>query len=215
MLATFFDIVMHLDQHLLAFFNDYGLWVYVLLAGIIFSETGLLVFAFLPGDSLLFAAGSLARNIDQGVDIHILFVVLCLASIFGNKINYFIGRYFGNKILSWKYFAHFNRKHIPQARLFYGKHGGKTIIFARFLPVIRTFVPFVAGMSGMNRIAFSFYNLTSALIWIGSLLGLGYWFGSLDIVKEHFSLIVYAIIAISLLPIGVTYLSKRSSASKL
>ena len=209
MLATLFDIVMHVDQHLLLFLQQYGFWVYVLLAAIIFSETGLVVFAFLPGDSLLFAAGGLAASAGDALDIRLLFVILCLSSIFGNKINYLIGKYFGEILLSRKGLTFVSRRQFERAHLFYEKHGGKTIIFARFIPVIRTFAPFVAGVSGMNMRSFAFYNVISAVIWIGSLLFAGYWFGSLPIVQEHFSMIIYGIIAVSLCPMMFAVLSRK------
>jgi len=209
MIGTFFDIVMHLDLHLLSFFQAHGFWIYVMLAAIIFSETGLVVFAFLPGDSLLFAAGSLAGSIGDGFDIRVLFIILCLASILGNKVNYLIGRYTGEALLNAKRFVLISRTQFKRSSLFYERHGGKTIIFARFIPVIRTFAPFVAGMSGMNMRTFAFYNLVSAFIWIGSLLFVGYWFGSLPIVKEHFTLIIYAIIAVSVIPILVSTMLRK------
>lgn len=209
MIATLLDIVMHIDQHLLLFFQDYGFWVYVLLAAIVFSETGLIVFAFLPGDSLLFAAGSLAAGVGADFDIGLLFLLLVLSSIFGNKINYLIGRFCGRLLLNNKRFAIVSHTQLERAQSFYDEHGGKTIILARFIPFIRTFVPFVAGMSRMNMKIFAFYNIVSAVIWIGSLLFAGYWFGSLPVVKEHFSMIVYAIILLSLCPVFITALSRK------
>ena len=209
MLSTFFDIVMHLDQHLLTFLQAYGFWVYVLLAAIIFSETGLVVFVFLPGDSLLFVAGGLAGSMDGELDIRVLFVVLCLASILGNKVNYLIGKYVGAWLLSVRRVTLVSRAQFNRARLFYEKHGGKTIIFARFIPVIRTLAPFVAGMGGMNMRSFAFYNVVSGILWIGSLLLAGYCFGSLPIVKDNFSVIIYVIIGVSLLPVGIATLSRK------
>lgn len=209
MMSAFFDIVMHLDQHMLAFLQAYGFWMYILLAAIIFSETGLVVFVFLPGDSLLFVAGSIAGSIDNGFDIRVLFVVLCLAAILGNKVNYLIGRYVGEWLLGLKRVKLISRVQFNRARLFYEKHGGKTIIFARFMPVIRTLAPFVAGMSGMNMRAFAFYNLISGVLWVGSLLAAGYWFGSLPFVKDHFSMIIYAIIGVSLLPVLISAMSRK------
>ena len=209
MLSTLFDIVMHLDQHLLAFLQAYGVWVYVLLAAIIFSETGLVIFAFLPGDSLLFAAGSIAGGVGDGLDIRLLFFVFVLASILGNKTNYLIGRYLGEHLLNARRWVIISKTQFERARLFYERHGGKTIIFARFIPIVRTFAPFVAGFSCMNMRTFAFYNIISAFIWIGSLLAIGYWFGSLPIIKEHFTLIVYAIIILSLIPILLTAFSRK------
>lgn len=209
MLATLLDIVMHLDQHLLIFFQQYGVWVYALLALIIFSETGLVVFAFLPGDSLLFAAGGLSAQMSHELDVRLLFLLLAVASILGNKINYLIGRYCGEILLKPRRFMLFNRDQVDKANAFYNRHGGKTIIFARFIPVIRTFVPFVAGMSRMNMRLFAFYNVISAFIWIGSLLSAGYWFGSLQIVQDNFAFILYGIIVVSLCPVVAAALLRK------
>lgn len=194
-LQSIFSYMLHIDQHLFAFVAAYGSWSYLVLFLVIFCETGLIVTPFLPGDSLLFTAGSIAANAGSSFNISILFVSLFIASVLGNKVNYLIGRYLG---------AHASRlihkKHLRATHEFYTRHGGKTIIFARFIPIIRTFAPFVAGLSKMSLRRFSFYNLVSALLWIGSLLAAGYYFGSIPIVKANFSLVIYSIIAVSLLP---------------
>lgn len=204
---SFWHILLHIDSYLLSFVSTYGSFTYAALFLIIFCETGLVIFPFLPGDSLLFAAGSIAAHGESTLSIQLLFLLLTLASIFGNKVNYLIGRSLGPKVFKTKSAWFFNTAHLEQAHQFYKQHGGKTIIFARFIPIIRTFIPFVAGVAYMNLKQFSFYNIVSALIWIGSLLGAGYWFGNLPLVKENFSLVVYGIIAISILPaiIGVIY----------
>lgn len=198
--------ILHIDTYLIAFVTNYGVWTYAVLFLIIFCETGLVVTPFLPGDSLLFAAGSIAANASDALNIQLLFLLLLLASILGNKVNYLIGRAIGPKVFSkqtnsksWHHWL-LNRKHLEEAHQFYEKHGGKTIIFARFIPIIRTFAPFVAGVGYMSLKQFSFYNIVSAIIWIGSLLGAGYFFGSLPIIRDNFTLVVYGIIAISLLP---------------
>ncbi|HEX4045991.1 MAG TPA: DedA family protein, partial [Gammaproteobacteria bacterium] len=198
-----------IDDTLITFVATYGVLTYVLLFTIIFCETGLIVTPFLPGDSLLFAAGSIAAYETNILSIQLLFLLLVLASILGNKVNYLIGRYIGPKVFYAEHSWLLNKKHLQEAHRFYEKHGGKTIIFARFIPIIRTFVPFVAGAGEMSLKQFSFYNVVSALIWIGSLLAAGYFFGSLPFVKEHFSMIVYAIVVISLLPPVITLAYQR------
>lgn len=209
MFTILFDIVMHLDQHLLVFIQQYGFWVYFLLALIVFSETGLVIFAFLPGDSLLFAAGTLVGTMDDAIDIRLLFLLLCVASILGNKVNYLLGRYCSNTLIKWDRFSLISERQIDRASAFYGRHGGKTIVLARFIPIIRSFVPFVAGMSKMNMRVFTFYNVVSAFIWIGSLLFAGYWFGTLPFIKDNFTLIIYSIIVVSLIPVMIAALSRK------
>lgn len=192
--------ILHIDTYLIAFVSTYGVWTYAALFAIIFCETGLVVVPFLPGDSLLFAAGSIAANSHHALSIQFLFLSLIIASILGNKMNYLIGRAIGPRVFSAKHSWLLNKKHLLEAHQFYEKHGGKTIILARFIPIIRTFAPFVAGVGYMDMRQFSFYNIFSAMLWIGSLLGAGYYFGTLPFVRDHFSIVVYLIIAISLLP---------------
>lgn len=192
--------IIHIDDFLITFVSTYGVWTYIVLFAIIFCETGLVVTPILPGDSLLFAAGSIAANTNHALSIQLLFILLTLASIIGNKINYLIGRFIGPKIFSAEQHWLFNKQHLIQAHQFYEKHGGKTIIFARFIPIIRTFAPFVAGVGYMSLGRFTMYNLVSAVLWIGSLLSAGYFFGSLPFIKQNFSLFVYGLVALSLLP---------------
>jgi membrane-associated protein len=191
--------VLHIDQHLILFVSTYGAWTYALLFLIIFCETGLVVTPFLPGDSLLFAAGTIAASSGGSLNIHLLFLLLVIASIIGNGVNYFIGRLVGPKVLfsnkSWL----FNKKYLGKAHAFYERFGGKTIIIARFIPILRTFAPFVAGVGYMSYARFYLYNIAGAILWIGSLLYSSYWFGNLPIVKENFTSLVFAIIGISLL----------------
>lgn len=208
-METLLNYILHIDVYLINFINLYGMWTYILLFAIIFCETGLVVTPFLPGDSLLFAAGSIAAQSQSVLSIQLLFLLLMLASIFGNKVNYLIGRYIGPKVFHKDNSLFFNKKYLQEAHQFYEKHGGKTIIFARFIPIIRTFAPFVAGASSMSIRQFTFYNLLSAIIWIGSLLAAGYFLGSLPFVREHFSMVVYGIIAISLLPIAIGFLQRK------
>lgn len=223
-LQHLFQYILHIDQYLIAFVSHYGTWAYAALFAIIFCETGLVVTPFLPGDSLLFAAGSIAAHESQVLDIKLLFLLLVMASLLGNKVNYFIGKMIGPHVFlktndnthSWlaffkRYF--FNQKHLERAHQFYNRHGGKTIIIARFIPVIRTFVPFVAGVSNMDISRFSFYNLVSGLIWIGSLLGAGFYFGNLPIVKDNFSIVIYGVVIVSLAPPVLIYLYRKTFVS--
>jgi membrane-associated protein len=192
--------VLHLDEHLVTFISLYGAWIYVLLFAIIFSETAFIVVAFLPGDSLLFAAGALAAKTPNALNVHFIFFLLIVASILGNNVNYMIGRFVGPKVFrspnSWL----LNKKHLENTHHFYEKYGGKAIILARFMPIVRSFAPFVAGIGYMNHKKFFFYNAVGGLIWIGSLLYTSYLFGNFEIVKNHFSAIIIAIIIISALP---------------
>lgn len=199
--------LLHIDTHLIAFVATYGPLTYLALFLIVFCETGLIVMPFLPGDSLLFAAGSIAATTDDALNIQLLFVLLFIASILGNKLNYLIGKKIGPRIFSAKESWLLNKKHLIEAHQFYEKHGGKTIIIARFIPIIRTFAPFVAGVGYMGWRQFSLYNIFSALLWVGSLLSAGYFFGNLPFVKNNFTMVIYGIVAVSFLPpvIGLIY----------
>lgn len=204
--------ILHIDTYLIAFVTNYGALTYALLFLIIFCETGLVVTPFLPGDSLLFAAGSIAANTANSLNIQLLFILLTLASILGNKTNYMIGRMIGPRVFTAKSSWLLNKKHLEEAHRFYEKHGGKTIIIARYIPIIRTFAPFVAGVGYMGLRQFAIYNIASAILWIGSLLGAGYYFGSLPFVRDNFALVIYGIIAISLLPPIIAFIYKKSLA---
>lgn len=213
LLNTIFDYIIHIDVHLNTIVSTYGFWTYLLLFAVIFCETGLIVTPFLPGDSLLFAAGSIAAQPGNPLNISILLLLLFLASVLGNQINFLVGRLLGPRIFSTDKSWLLNKKHLQETHAFYEKHGGKTIIFARFLPIIRTFAPFVAGIGTMRIFHFSLYNLISALIWIASLLSLGYFLGSIPLVKENFSIVIYGIIFISVLPPLLTLLSRKRTYS--
>ncbi len=208
-LNSIFDYIIHIDVYLNTFVSTYGIWTYLLLFAVIFCETGLIVTPFLPGDSLLFAAGSIAAQPGNPLNISILLSLLFLASVLGNQINFLVGRLLGPRVFSTDKSWLLNKKHLQETHAFYEKHGGKTIIFARFLPIIRTFAPFVAGIGTMHVFHFSLYNLISALIWIASLLSLGYFLGSIPLVKENFSVVIYGIIFISILPPILTLLSRK------
>ena len=199
-LYYFFDILVHLDHYLVSFVALYGNWTYLIVMAVIFCETGLIVTPFLPGDSLLFMLGSIAAQPTEPLNAVPLLVLLVLAAFFGNQVNYTAGRIIGPRLFAREHLRFINKQNLLKAHAFYEKHGGKTIIFARFMPIIRTFVPFVAGLSTMEWHQFIFYNGISAILWVASLLGFGYFFGSLPIIKDHFSWVVYGIIIISLLP---------------
>lgn len=199
-LSYYIDYVLHLDVFLSGLVSTYGVQVYFILFLIIFCETGLIITPFLPGDSLLFAAGSLTAQSISTFTIMPLFLILITASIIGNQLNFWIGKRIGPRIFSAQKSRLFNQNHLIKTHLFYQRHGGKAIIFARFLPIIRTFVPFVAGIGQMETFSFLFYNIISAFLWIGSLLSLGYFLGSIPVIKEHFTLVIYGIIFFTLLP---------------
>ncbi|MDP3561653.1 MAG: DedA family protein [Legionellaceae bacterium] len=203
------NYILHLDRYLISFVAAHGIWTYLVAFAVIFCETGLVVTPFLPGDSLIFALGSIAAHPQNPLSILILLPLLILASILGNQVNYSIGRAIGPKVFSAKRTWFFNKKHLEEAHQFYEKHGGKTIVLARFIPIIRTFAPFIAGVSYMNFNRFNLYNIGSAILWIGSLLGMGFFLGSLPFVKENFSVVIYGIIAVSMLPPLVAFVHQR------
>ena len=207
----FFDIVLHLDKHLAVLVQQYGLWIYGILFVIIFSETGFVVTPFLPGDSLLFVAGALAAIGEGGMDIVVLMGVLSLAAILGNTVNYHVGRYFGPKVFHWENSRFFNRDALVKTHAFYEKHGGKTLIISRFLPLFRTFAPFVAGIGAMSYAKFTLFNLIGAIGWVVSLCLAGYWLGNLAWVKANLTLIIVGIIVFSLVPIGIGYVKSKGA----
>ncbi|RVT87866.1 DedA family protein [Inhella crocodyli] len=188
------DFILHVDKHIAAFVGTYGYWVYALLFAIVFVETGLVVMPFLPGDSLLFVVGALCGA--GLMNLPLAMGVLIAAAILGDQTNYTIGRFFGPKVFQWEDSRFFNKKAFNAAHEFYEKHGGVTIIIARFMPFIRTFAPFVAGVAEMTRSKFTAYNVAGALIWVISLTVLGYLFGNLPFVKEHLEKFIWAFIIV-------------------
>ena len=194
------DLFLHLDQHLHRIVSDYGIWTHLILFAIVFAETGLVVTPFLPGDSLLFAAGALAAL--GSLDLWLLVVLLVGAAILGDTVNYWVGAWIGPRAFSGNVRL-LRKDYLERTHAFYEKHGGKTIILARFVPIIRTFAPFVAGVGAMSYPKFLTYNVVGAVLWVGLFVPLGYFFGNMPTVKENFSLVILAIIAISLLPIAV------------
>jgi len=211
LLTQFIDIVLHLDKHLAILVQQYGLWIYGILFVIIFSETGFVVTPFLPGDSLLFVAGALAAIGEGGMDIVTLIGVLTLAAVLGNTVNYQIGRFLGPKVFHWENSRFFNRDALVKTHAFYEKHGGKTLVISRFLPLFRTFAPFVAGIGAMSYAKFTMFNLIGALAWVVSLCLAGYWLGNMPWVKTNLTLIIVGIIAFSLVPVAVGWLKHRAA----
>jgi membrane-associated protein len=188
------DFILHVDVHLQQFVQAYGAWVYALLFLIVFTETGVVVMPFLPGDSLLFIVGALCGA--GLMNLPLAMVLLVVAAILGDQVNYSIGRYFGPKVWQWEHSRFFNKRAFEQAHAFYEKYGGITIVLARFMPFVRTFAPFVAGVAEMSRVKFTLYNVVGALIWVISLTLAGYLFGNLPWVQEHLSKIIWALIII-------------------
>jgi membrane-associated protein len=206
------DFVVHLDRHLAALLQQHGAWIYVLLFVIIFGETGLVVTPFLPGDSLLFVAGTLAAT--GAIDVHLLAVLLVLAAVVGNTANYSIGYWFGPKVFHWEQSRWFNRRALDRAHAFYERHGGKAIIASRFVPILRTFAPFVAGIAQMTYIRFTAYNVVGAVLWVGLLLYAGYWFGNVPLVRDNLAVVMLVIIAASLAPVAVEVVRHRARRAR-
>jgi len=194
------DFILHIDQHMIAVVQDYHLWTYAILFLIIFCETGLVVTPFLPGDSLLFVCGAICAQPDMPLDVHILTLIVFVAAFLGDSCNYMIGHYFGQKLFSNPKSKIFKKSHLDKTHEFFKKYGGKTIILARFVPIVRTFAPFVAGMGKMHYYYFMIYNVVGALAWVCLFTYAGYFFGDLPFVQKNLKLLLVAIIFISLLP---------------
>jgi membrane-associated protein len=209
-LPSIIDFFLHLDRHLAEVIRDYGVWTYAILFTIVFLETGLVVTPLLPGDSLLFAAGSFAAL--GALDFSLLFVLLAVAAILGDTVNYAIGHYLGPKVFHYPKSRFFNPDHLRKTHDFYEKYGGKTIIIARFVPIVRTFAPFVAGIGAMSYPRFITYNVVGGLLWVAVCLGAGFLFGNLPFVKKNFSLVILAIIVVSVMPAAFEYWRHRSQA---
>ena len=207
--AYLVDLVLHMDVHLNDLVGTMGPWIYVFLFLIIFCETGLVITPFLPGDSLLFALGALCAVENAYLSYPVLAVLLVAAGIIGDATNYAIGRYFGPKVFRSKTSFLFNERHLATAQRFYDKYGGKTIILARFLPIIRTFAPFVAGIGNMTYRRFAVFNVVGAVAWVGLFLSGGYWFGNIPAVKRNFHIVILAIIVISLMPVIIEFIQAR------
>lgn len=200
LLAFMWDFALHIDAHLFDLVEKYGLWIYAILFAIVFCETGLVITPFLPGDSLLFASGVAAGAGVMGYAT--VMGVLLAAGILGDAANYFIGRHIGPTVFR-KDTRFIKKEHLLKAHAFYEKHGGKAIVLARFIPIVRTFAPFVAGVALMQPHTFFFYNIAGCILWVGALVSAGYFLGNLEWVQQNFSIIVYAIVIISVLPVAI------------
>jgi membrane-associated protein len=201
------DIVLHLDVHLLEWVEAYGVWIYAILFAIIFSETGFVVTPFLPGDSLLFVAGAIAAT--DAMNVHLLAVLLATAAILGNTVNYAIGRWLGKTFFRDRGSRWLNPDHLDKAHAFYERHGGKAVVISRFLPIVRTYVPFVAGMAAMGAREYTAYNVAGGVLWVGSLLYAGYFFGNIPWIRGNLTAIIVGIVVVSLLPLVYAYLKNR------
>ncbi len=210
-----FDFILHIDEHLKLMIQDYGVWVYVILFLIVFVETGLIVMPLLPGDSLLFAAGALAAaGNNVGLNIWYLMPLLILAALCGDNVNYFTGRFFSDQIKKRNRILFFKREYIEKTEAFYDKHGKQAIIMARFVPIVRTIAPFVAGASRMSYMVYLTYCIVGAILWVVGIGMLGYIFGNVPIVKDNFEKVVFLIIFISILPIVVTFFKSRLKSNE-
>jgi membrane-associated protein len=207
-ISSFFGLLTHLDQHLLSLLQNYGGWIYLILFLIIFCETGLVVTPFLPGDSLLFVTGTLAAT--GALNLQGVAILLMAASFSGDNSNYWIGRYLGPKVLRKEQSRFFNRSYLEKTQRFYEKHGGKTILVARFIPIIRTFAPFVAGIGRMRYLRFVLYSLGGSVFWISFFVFGGFYFGNVPLVKQNLTAFIFLIIFVSILPGVVEYLRSRA-----
>ena len=216
-MSVLIDLFLHLDKHLADLTAAYGPWIYGILFAIVFAETGLVVTPFLPGDSLLFAAGALAAT--GSLDLALLFGLLGAAAILGNAVNYAIGKAVGPRVFhaedhsGWTHRL-LNREHLEEAHRFFERYGGSAVILTRFMPIIRTFVPFVAGAGAMTYRTFALYNVIGGLLWVGVCLGAGYAFGNVPVVRNNFSLVALGIVAVSLIPMVVQLLQRRNRAGR-
>lgn len=209
LLKTVIEFVLHIDRHLSAIIQQFGAWTYAILFAIIFIETGLVIMPFLPGDSLLFAAGTFAAL--GALDVRLLIVLLAAAAVIGDTVNYWIGHRIGEKAFSREDARFFKKEYLDRTHAFYEKHGGKTIIIARFVPIIRTFAPFVAGIGKMSYGRFISFNVIGGVGWVVLLVGAGYFFGNIPFVRKNFSIAILAIILISTVPIAVEYFRHRKN----
>ncbi len=207
LLTFLLDFILHIDRHLAALVADYGAWIYVILFLIVFCETGLVVMPFLPGDSLLFVAGALAAL--GGMHIHLLVGLLIVAAILGDTLNYHVGKHLGHRLVARPDSRWFHHEWLDRTHAFYDRHGGKTVVIARFVPIVRTFAPFVAGMGSMAYGRFLRYNVLGGIAWVTSFAYAGYWFGNVPVVKQNLSLLIVAIVGVSMLPGVVGYLRHR------
>jgi len=199
-MPEFMNMILHIDQFMGAWIAQYGEWIYLVLFLIVFGETGLVVLPFLPGDSLLFIAGAVGAN--GALDPVLLAFLLIVAAVLGNTVNYSIGRYLGPRVFT-SHFKFLDQAALMKTHAFYEKHGGKTIVLSRFVPIFRTFAPFVAGVGSMNMLRFQLFNITGAVLWVGGLVTLGYFFGNVPIIKEHLSTIALLGVSAAVVPVAL------------
>jgi membrane-associated protein len=207
LLLSFWDLLVHLDRHLANLVQEYGVWIYLILFLIVFCETGLVVTPFLPGDSLLFVAGAVWAT--AGMDAHYLVITLICAALLGDNCNYWIGRYLGPKVFRWEGSRLFNRRALDRTSEFYDRHGGKTVIIARFVPLVRTFAPFVAGIGRMPYPRFMAFSVAGALLWVIALVYLGFFFGNMPIVRQNLTVVIFMIIGLSLMPLVMEFVRAK------
>lgn len=212
LITKLIDFVLHIDLHLVEIVNDYSTWTYFILFLIIFAETGLVVTPILPGDSLLFATGAIIAKPETDLSIGVMLLILCLAAILGDLVNYHIGKYLGPVAFSGKYRL-LKVEYLQRTQAFYQKHGGKTIIYARFIPIIRTFAPFVAGIGTMSYGKFASFNVFGGIAWVSSFLFLGYFFGGIPVIKDNFTYVIFTIIFVSILPPIIEVIKERRRKS--
>lgn len=210
-IKSLIDFILHIDTHLVELSNQYGLWVYVIVFLIVFCETGLVVTPFLPGDSLLFATGMVISLPGSELNVFLMGIILFIAAVLGDTTNYHIGKALGSKVFDGSY-RFIKKEYLDKTRAFYEKHGGKTIIYARFIPIVRTFAPFVAGIGTMTYTRFILFNIIGGLIWVVLFLGAGYLFGNIPIIRENFSKVTMGIIFLSLLPVLIEFVKSRKKA---
>ncbi len=213
LIYSLIDFILHIDDHLVEIVNNYQTWTYLILFLIIFAETGLVVTPFLPGDSLLFATGAIIAKPETDLNVFLMWGLLMVAGILGDLVNYHIGKYIGPKAFSGKY-KFLKKEYLDKTEKFYEKYGGKTIIYARFVPIVRTFAPFVAGVGSMSYAKFASYNIIGAILWVTSFLFIGYFFGGLPIIKDNFTLVVFAIIILLILPPIIEVIKEKYGKKK-
>jgi membrane-associated protein len=213
-ISQILDFFLHLDKHLADIISQYGTLTYLILFLIIFTETGLVIMPLLPGDSLLFAAGALAAKPETGLSVWVIIPTLIVAALLGDNVNYFVGKFLGETIKKREKILFLKREYLDQTEAFYAKHGGKTVIMARFIPIVRTIAPFVAGAGSMNYSKYIGFCVLGALLWVPSLTMLGYWFGNMDIVKKNFELVILGIIGLSVMPMVWQFVKAKFFAEK-
>ena len=208
-LAWFVDVVLNLDKHLIEMVEQYGVWIYAILFAIIFSETGFVVTPFLPGDSLLFVAGAVAAT--GGMNVHLLVALLIAAAVLGNSVNYAVGRWLGRHFFTNRGSRWLNPAHLEKAHAFYERHGGKAVVISRFLPIVRTYIPFVAGLGAMEPGRYTAFNVAGGVLWVASLCYAGFFFGNIPWIKGNLTLIIVGIIVVSLVPVVWAWLKSRKA----